>query len=180
MRGSISDPIRLFDCVMPCAGAEAFLVMSRQRAEALGLPYVRVRSTCERHNAFPDDRDSNARRLGSRQGAAIRGGGGRARRHRLCPDLRRLSGDVDHSARGSRLLPQRRRAGVHPPASLSRPDGTFPINTSGGQLSVGQAGCAAGFLGLVESIRQLTDRNLARAGTGRALRNRGGLRHDYL
>ena len=40
-------------------------------------------------------------------------------------------------------------------------DGSFPINTSGGQLSVGQAGCAAGFLGLVESIRQLTDRNLA-------------------
>jgi len=41
-------------------------------------------------------------------------------------------------------------------------DGTFPMNTSGGQLSAGQAGCAAGFLGLVESIRQLTDRNLAR------------------
>src|SRR6202044_698828 len=25
----IADPIRLFDCVMPCAGAEAFLVMHR-------------------------------------------------------------------------------------------------------------------------------------------------------
>jgi len=25
-------------------------------------------------------------------------------------------------------------------------DGSFPINTCGGQLSVGQAGCAAGFL----------------------------------
>jgi acetyl-CoA acetyltransferase len=42
-------------------------------------------------------------------------------------------------------------------------DGSFPLNTSGGQLSVGQAGCAAGFLGLVEAIRQLTGRNLARA-----------------
>ena len=51
----IADPIRLFDCVMPCAGAEAFLVMSAGRAEALGLPYATVRSTCERHNAFPDD-----------------------------------------------------------------------------------------------------------------------------
>ena len=29
-------------------------------------------------------------------------------------------------------------------------DGTFPHNTSGGQLSVGQAGAAGGFLGLVE------------------------------
>jgi acetyl-CoA acetyltransferase len=35
-------------------------------------------------------------------------------------------------------------------------DGTFPHNTSGGQLSVGQAGAAGGFLGLVEAIRQLT------------------------
>ena len=35
-------------------------------------------------------------------------------------------------------------------------DGTFPNNTGGGQLSVGQAGAAGGFLGLVESIHQLT------------------------
>jgi acetyl-CoA acetyltransferase len=35
-------------------------------------------------------------------------------------------------------------------------DGSFPLNTSGGQLSVGQAGAAGGFLGMVEAIRQLT------------------------
>ena len=35
-------------------------------------------------------------------------------------------------------------------------DGTFPLNTSGGQLSMGQAGAAGGHLGLVEAIRQLT------------------------
>jgi acetyl-CoA acetyltransferase len=34
--------------------------------------------------------------------------------------------------------------------------GDFPHNTSGGQLSVGQAGAAGGYLGLVEAIRQLT------------------------
>jgi acetyl-CoA acetyltransferase len=34
-------------------------------------------------------------------------------------------------------------------------NGTFPHNTSGGQLSVGQAGAGGGFLGLVEAIRQL-------------------------
>jgi acetyl-CoA acetyltransferase len=34
--------------------------------------------------------------------------------------------------------------------------GTFPHNTSGGQLSVGQAGAAGGFLGLTEAMRQLT------------------------
>ena len=36
-------------------------------------------------------------------------------------------------------------------------DGSFPNNTSGGQLSAGQAGAAGGFLGMVETIRQLTD-----------------------
>ena len=33
--------------------------------------------------------------------------------------------------------------------------GDFPHNTSGGQLSVGQAGAAGGYLGLVEAMRQL-------------------------
>ena len=36
-------------------------------------------------------------------------------------------------------------------------DGSFPNNTSGGQLSAGQAGAAGGFLGMAEAIRQLTD-----------------------
>jgi len=39
-------------------------------------------------------------------------------------------------------------------------DGDFPLNTSGGQLSVGQAGAAGGYLGLVEAVRQLTGRVL--------------------
>lgn len=34
-------------------------------------------------------------------------------------------------------------------------DGTCPHNASGGQLSAGQAGCAGGYIGLVEAIRQL-------------------------
>jgi acetyl-CoA acetyltransferase len=36
-------------------------------------------------------------------------------------------------------------------------DGSFPFNTNGGQLSVGQAGAAGGYLGMVEALRQLTD-----------------------
>jgi acetyl-CoA acetyltransferase len=39
-------------------------------------------------------------------------------------------------------------------------DGSFPFNTSGGQLSGGQAGAAGGFLGLVEVIRQVTGQSL--------------------
>jgi acetyl-CoA acetyltransferase len=35
-------------------------------------------------------------------------------------------------------------------------DGSFPLNTSGGQLSAGQAGCGGGYIGLTETMRQLT------------------------
>jgi acyl-CoA synthetase (AMP-forming)/AMP-acid ligase II/acetyl-CoA acetyltransferase len=157
----IADPIRLFDCVMPCAGAEAFLVMTRQRAEALALPYVRVCSTCERHNAFPDDP------------IQTRGGWVLDREHLYGAagvepaDIDFVQTYDDYPVMSIIQLEDlgfcRKGEG---PEFIRRhsfgSDGTFPINTSGGQLSAGQAGCAAGFLGLVESIRQLTDRNLAR------------------
>ena len=161
----IADPIRLFDCVMPCAGAEGFLVMTRQRAEALGLPYARVRSTCERHNAFPDDP------------IQTRGGWVLDREH-LYGAAGVEPSDIDfvetYDDYPVMSVIQLEDLGFCRPGegpefirrhSFST-DGTFPINTSGGQLSVGQAGCAAGFLGLVESIRQLTGRNLARPVAG--------------
>ena len=51
----IAEPLHLFDCVMPCAGADAYLVMTAERADALGLESVRLLGAIERHNAFPDD-----------------------------------------------------------------------------------------------------------------------------
>jgi acetyl-CoA acetyltransferase len=156
----ISDPLRLFDCVMPCAGAEGFLVMAHARAHSLGLPYVRVLATSERHNSFPEDP------------IQMRGG--------WILDRERLYGDAGIGPRDVDFvetyddypvmsLIQLEELGFcekgDGPAFLRRHtftnDGSFPINTSGGQLSVGQAGCAAGFLGLVEAVRQLTGRNLA-------------------
>ena len=49
--------------------------------------------------------------------------------------------------------------------------GDFPHNTSGGQLSVGQAGAAGGHLGVVEALRQVTGQALGVqvAGAERAL-----------
>ena len=43
---------------------------------------------------------------------------------------------------------------------IPRQRGEFPHNTSGGQLSVGQAGAAGGYLGLVEGLRQVTGQAL--------------------
>jgi acetyl-CoA acetyltransferase len=157
----IADPIRLFDCVMPCAGAEGFLVMTRRRAESLGLPFVRVRATCERHNAFPDDPIQMR-------------GGWVLDRDRLYGAAGVEPGDIDfvetYDDYPVMSVIQLEDLGFcgkgEGPEFIRRhtftAEGTFPLNTSGGQLSVGQAGCAAGFLGLVEAMRQLTGRNLAR------------------
>ncbi|MFT5417063.1 MAG: acetyl-CoA acetyltransferase, partial [Gammaproteobacteria bacterium] len=54
-------------------------------------------------------------------------------------------------------------------------------NTSGGQLSVGQAGAAGGFLGIVEAIRQLTHsagRNQVRAADNALVTGFGMINYD--
>jgi acetyl-CoA acetyltransferase len=155
----IADPIRLFDCVMPCAGGEGFLVMRRAQAEQCGLPYARILGTIERHNAFPDDP------IQYRGGWALD-----------CDTLYKQAGlgpqdidvletyddypvinmlqfeDLGFCAKGDAPDFVRRHT--------FQVDGTFPFNTSGGQLSVGQAGAAGGFLGLVEGLRQVTGTKL--------------------
>jgi len=152
----ISEPIHLFDCVMPCAGAEAFLVMSEERAKDHGLAHVLVHGAIERHNAYADD-------------PVLVRGGWRVDRDELYaqagvsvdaidfvqtyddyPVVVMLQfEDLGFCDKGEGPAFVRAKALTH--------DGDFPNNTSGGQLSAGQAGCAGGFLGMTEAIRQLTD-----------------------
>ncbi len=165
----IADPLRLFDCVMPCAGADAFLVMSAERARSLGLPAVRILSTIERHNGFADDP------IQARGGWAI--------------DRDDL---YDQAGVGPRDIDSLQVYDDYPVISLMQIEdlgfcekgagarfvrensftwnGTFPLNTSGGQLSAGQAGASGGYLGVVEAMRQLTgvagDRQVKAARTG--------------
>ena len=51
----IAEPLALFDCVMPCAGAECFLVMRETEARQRQLPFACIDATIERHNAYADD-----------------------------------------------------------------------------------------------------------------------------
>lgn len=155
----IADPIALFDCVMPCAGAEAFLVMRDETARVLGLPSARLLSTIERHNAFAEDP------------IQLRGGWAVDR-----DELYGMAGvgpdDIDlletYDDYPVIIMMQIEDLGFcakgEAPAFVRAHDltvtGDFPHNTSGGQLSVGQAGAAGGHLGLVEAIRQLTGETL--------------------
>ncbi|PHS42411.1 MAG: acetyl-CoA acetyltransferase [Robiginitomaculum sp.] len=151
----ISSPLHLFDCVMPCAGAEGYLVMSASRARTLGLPYVHIRATCERHNAY--SRDDVQLRTGLAMDAQdlwTRAG--------VCSqDMDVVQSYDDYPVISFMQLED---LGFCPKGTakdfVQKHDftvaGSFPHNTSGGQLSCGQAGAAGGFLGLVELVRQLT------------------------
>jgi acetyl-CoA acetyltransferase len=151
---SIADPIHLFDCVMPCAGAEAFLVCREDTAKSLKLPHVRILSTIERHNAFASDP------------IQIRGGWAVD-----IADLWSIAGlapdavDFVQTYDDYPVIVMMQfedlgfcKKGEGPDFVRTHTftnDGSFPHNTSGGQLSVGQAGAGGGLLGLVEAVRQL-------------------------
>jgi len=156
----IAGPLHLFDCVMPCAGAEGFLVMSEDRARRLGLPFARVLAAEERHNAFAED-DVQWRAGWHAFADALwqRAGCGPADMDLLetyddYPVISMLQMEgLGFCAPGEAPAFVRR-------TPLTIGGGGLPHNTSGGQLSVGQAGAAGGFLGIVEAIRQVTGRAL--------------------
>jgi acetyl-CoA acetyltransferase len=150
----IADPIHLFDCVMPCAGAEAFLVMREETAAALGLPFVRLLSAIERHNAFPDEP------VQERGGWAMDVDELYAMAGATPDDIDFIETYDDYPVISMLQFEDLGfcRKGEGPAfvrAHDFRVGGDLPHNTSGGQLSVGQAGAAGGHLGLVEAIRQL-------------------------
>lgn len=150
----IAEPLRLFDCVMPCAGAEGFLVLSEERAEKLGLRYARLLATIERHNAFSTDP------VQMRAGWALERDALYAQAGCGPEDVDFVQTYDDYPVISLMQLEDLGFCGKgEGPAFVRRHaftwDGDFPLNTCGGQLSAGQAGAAGGFLGMVEAIRQL-------------------------
>lgn len=151
----IAEPLHLFDCVMPCAGAEGFLVLSEERARSLAVPFVRLLGTVERHNAFPSDP------IQMRAGWALERDTLYAQAGVGTADLDFVETYDDYPVISVMQLEdlgfcEKGEGPAFVRANTFTYDGSFPLNTSGGQLSVGQAGAAGGFLGLVEAIRQLT------------------------
>ncbi|MBI2541001.1 MAG: thiolase family protein [Deltaproteobacteria bacterium] len=150
----ISDPIRLFDCVMPCSGAECVILASEKKAKQITEKLVYLVADGERVNyqvdkMLPDKTTFGIKVVADRLFAEVR-------RDQI--DLFELYDDYPiavliqiedlgycEKGGGGRFVEEH---------DLSC-RGDFPVNTGGGQLSVGQAGLAGGFLHIVEALRQL-------------------------
>lgn len=150
----ISDPIRLFDCVMPCSGAECLVLASEERAKQVADKMVYLVTDAEKvqyqvGNMLPDKTTFGIKVVAERLFAEVK-------RDQI--DFFALYDDYPIA-----VLIQIEDLGYCEKGEggkfVERRDltfkGDFPVNTGGGQLSVGQAGLAGGYLHLVEALRQL-------------------------
>lgn len=150
----ISDPIRLFDCVMPCSGAECIILTSEERARQITDKLVYLVTDAERvnyqvGNMLPDKTTFGVKAVAERLFAEVR-------RDQI--DFFELYDDYPIAV----LIQiedlgycKKGEGGKFVEAHNLTYDGDFPVNTGGGQLSAGQAGLAGGFLHVVEAVRQL-------------------------
>jgi len=148
----VADPLGLFDCVMPCAGAEALLIGPLDRVEK--GKRVRVCAGRERHNhpvgevsplrggweLFRDDLYADAG-FGPDEMDFVQA-------YDDYPIMFAIQlEDLGFCAQGE----------IGPFLARHRMtfDGDFALNTGGGQLSCGQTGGGGGMIGLTEAVRQL-------------------------
>ena len=156
----IAEPLHLYDCVMPCSGAEAFLVMREDRAKSRKLPYARILAGIERHNAFPEDGVQISGGWPVERDALYQAAG-------LGPgDMAFLQAYDDYPVivmfqlEGLGFCPTGEAPAFVRETDFTADGGGLPLNTGGGQLSLGQAGAVGGFVGLTEGLRQVTGQAL--------------------
>ena len=168
----IADPLHLYDCVLPCSGAEAVIVGALDRApKGKG---VRVLSGYERHN-HPAGEIAPLR------------GGWELFRDALYRDAGWGAPEMDfvqaYDDYPIMVAIQLEDLGFCKKGEVGRFleqhtfawNGSLPLNTGGGQLSCGQSGAGGGMIGLVEAVRQLR-----REGKGRQVSTaRRGLVSGY-
>jgi len=149
----VAPPLGRYDCVPPVTGADAVVVTSEDRAGS--APRVRVRAVVARYNV--DDQSGPGLRSGLEVCAdELWDTAG------LGPDdAQVVSVYDDYPSMVVAQLVDLGLVGDRPLAGFLRDrvaSRELPVNTSGGQLSAGQAGSAGGMHGLVEVTRQLMGR----------------------
>ena len=172
----IADPLRLYDCVMPCSGAHAVLVVHPDIAASVGRPGIRILTMGERHNAYPETSSS------------LQGGWDQFA-DRLFSDAQVTPAEIDfvelyddYPIMVAIQLEQygfcaRGESGPFLEQTDISIRGALPVNTGGGQLSCGQSGAGGGMIGVAEAVEQLQHEGGARqvANARRALVSGFGL-----
>jgi acetyl-CoA acetyltransferase len=157
----ISDPLRLYDCVMPCVGGDAIVLASEKIAATLKGPSLRILASEEMHNYPAND---PYKVPGGWSGLSER----LYERAQTTPDkmdFAQLYDDYPVMA-----FVQLEGLGFCKPGTAHQfvrdtditTKGQLPINTGGGQLSAGQAGASGGMIGVYEAATQLFGRAGAR------------------
>jgi acetyl-CoA acetyltransferase len=162
----VADPLVIYDCVPVVAGANAILV-SHAREAGSRAGCVRVRSIESSYNVDHQEGDGLATGLRDAAPRLYERAGLQPR------DMDLISVYDDYPVMS---LVQLQDLGLVGAGGIRRflrervAADEVALNTSGGQLSAGQAGAAGGMHGLVEVIRQLSgrcgERQLARPRTG--------------
>jgi acetyl-CoA acetyltransferase len=157
----IAEPLRLYDCVMPCAGGDCIILASERVARSLDGPKIRILGGGEMHNYPANDVFSL-----------------RAGWEDIAPRMYAQAGIGPRDLDFAQLYDdypvmeflQLEGLGITPRGTSHmflrdhdvRFCGDFPINTGGGQLSAGQAGASGGMIGVVEGVLQLRGEGGAR------------------
>lgn len=150
----VADPVHLYDCVYPCGGGDAIVLTTEENAESLDTENVYVRAGDEYHdpNEQPFELASSLKH---------------------CTHIFDEAG-VDHDDVDAVQLYdnypiwatiqledlgfcEKGEGGDLVGNTDLSYTGELPLNTGGGQLSMGQAGGAGGLIGTVEAVRQLRD-----------------------
>lgn len=161
----IADPIRLFDCVMPCSGGDAVVITTRDRARRCPGRPVEILAGGQAHNTNHQDLVpitqgwvTFADEMFAKAGASP-----------ADVDFVQLYDDYPIME-----VIQLEDLGFCPKGEggpfVAETDmsitGSLPVNTGGGQLSAGQAGAAGGMIGVTEAVTQLQGRGNGRQVTG--------------
>jgi acetyl-CoA acetyltransferase len=152
----ISDPIRLFDCVMPANGGKAYIMTSAERAKSMRKPPVYLLGWGECNNASNGPRyRANPLITGITQ-AGKRAFEMAGVTHK---DIRCLNLYDDYIPIVMIQIEDLGFCGRNDKAFFERTDFTFkgdlPIQTSGGMINCGQPSTTGGMLHVLETVRQI-------------------------
>ena len=152
----ISDPIRLFDCVMPANGGKAYIMTSAERAKSMRKPPVYLLGWGECNNAsFGPRYRANPLITGITE-AGKRAFAMSGVAHK---DIRCLNLYDDYIPVVMIQIEDLGFCGRNDKAFFEKTDFTFkgdlPIQTSGGMINCGQPSTTGGMLHVIETVRQI-------------------------